>query len=185
MKMSCGIKTTTVLPNGVDLKKFKPFSKKEALEITGWNPHKQHVLFAANPKKKVKNYHLAQSAFELLYHQDVELHSLTDIPNIEMPAYFNAADVILLTSHWEGSPNVIKEAMACNCKIVAVDVGDIKETIGSTLGCYVTSFNKTEIADKIDKALHYSKQPEGRNHIAHLNSEVIASKLVSIYKDVL
>ncbi|WP_271782593.1 glycosyltransferase family 4 protein [Aquimarina algiphila] len=185
MKMSCGIKATTILPNGVDFKKFKPFSKKEAIETTGWNPNKQHVLFAANPKRKVKNYHLAQSAFELLHHQDVELHSLTDIPNIQMPAYFNAADVILLTSHWEGSPNVIKEAMACNCKIVAVDVGDIKETIGNTSGCYVTSFNKTEIADKIDKALQYLKQPEGRNHIAHLSSEIIAPKLISIYNDVL
>lgn len=185
LKISCGIKTATVLPNGVDFNKFKPFSRKEALDITGWTSNKEHVLFAANPERKEKNYQLAQSAFKLLHHQNVELHTLIDIPNIKMPAYFNAANVILLTSLWEGSPNVIKEAMACNCKIVAVNVGDIKEIMGNISGCYVTNFNKIEIADKIDKALQDSKKTEGRIHIAYLNSEIIAQKLISIYKEAL
>ncbi len=185
MKTSSGIKTVNVLPNGVDFKKFRPFSKKEAFEITQWDPNKRHILFAANPKRKVKNYQLAKSAFELLDYKDIELQSLIDIPNTQMPAYFNAADVIILTSFWEGSPNVIKEAMACNCKIVAVNVGDIKETIRNTPGCFVTDFNKTDIANKIDKALQYPKKTEGRIHISHLDSEVIAPKLISIYKETL
>ncbi|WP_051476073.1 glycosyltransferase family 4 protein [Aquimarina megaterium] len=185
MKTSSGIKTVNVLPNGVDFKKFRPFSRKEALEITQWDSNKRHILFAANPKRKVKNYQLAKSAFELLDHKDIELQSLIDIPNTQMPAYFNAADVIILTSFWEGSPNVIKEAMACNCKIVAVNVGDIKETIRNTPGCFVTGFNKTDIANKIDKALQYPKKTEGRIHISHLDSEVIAPKLISIYKETL
>lgn len=128
---------------------------------------------------------MAKNAFELLDHKDIELQSLIDIPNTQMPAYFNAADVIILTSFWEGSPNVIKEAMACNCKIVAVNVGDIKETIRNTPGCFVTGFNKTDIANKIDKALEYPKKTEGRIRISHLDSEVIAPKLISIYKETL
>lgn len=185
MKTSCRIKTATVLPNGVDFGVFKPFSKGEALEITQWNLNKQHILFAANPERKVKNYHLAKSAFELLNSKDIELHSLIDIPNKIMPAYFNAADVVILTSHWEGSPNVIKEAMACNCKIVAVNVGDIQETIGDTSGCFVTSFDKNEIADCIIKALNHTQDPNGRHHIAHLNAEDIAQKLTNLYKEIL
>jgi len=183
MKTSCDIEDAYVIPNGVNFTKFKECVKDDALEITGWNKEKKHILFAANPKRREKNYQLANEAFKLLNDKGLELHVLVDIPHQHMPAYFNAADVILLTSLWEGSPNVIKEAMACNCKIVAVDVGDIRETIGGTEGCYVTNFDKTEIADCIHKALAYSDKPNGRAHIAHLDSEVIAKKLTNIYTE--
>ncbi|WP_062053353.1 glycosyltransferase family 4 protein [Aquimarina longa] len=185
MKTSCGIATASIVPNGVDFSKFKPLSKKEALEITNWNPNNRHILFAANPKRKEKNYALTQSAYELLDHKDIELHSLIDIPNQQMPAYFNAADVIVLTSLWEGSPNVIKEAMACNCKIVAVNVGDISELIQNTEGCFVTSFDKIDISNKITKALEYHTKTTGRQDIVHLDSDIIASRLLTIYKEAL
>jgi glycosyltransferase involved in cell wall biosynthesis len=185
MKKSCGIKTATVLPNGVDFSMFKPFPKKEAIDVTQWNPNKRHILFAANPRRKEKNYHLARNAFELLNYKDIELHSLIDIPNKQMPAYFNAADVIILTSLWEGSPNVIKEAMACNCRIVAVNVGDIEETIGDTSGCYVAGFDENEIANYLNKALNNDNKTDGRRRISHLDDTVIAKKLTNIYKEVL
>ncbi|KAA1244185.1 glycosyltransferase family 4 protein [Aquimarina sp. RZ0] len=185
MRISCGIESAAVIPNGVDFSKFKQFSKKESLEITHWNPNKKHILFAANPKRKEKNFPLAKSAFQELNAENTELHTLVDIPNHKMPAYFNAADVIILTSLWEGSPNVIKEALACNCKIVAVNVGDIKEIIGNASGCFITGFNKTEIADCIKKALAYTEKPDGRTHISHLSSDVIAKKITNLYKEVL
>ncbi len=181
MKTSCNIESAYVIPNGVNFTKFKEYSKNESIKITGWDKNKQHILFAANPNRKEKNYQLANDAFKLLNTKNVELHVLVDIPHEQMPAYFNAADVIILTSLWEGSPNVIKEAMACNCKIVAVNVGDIKETIGDTDGCYVTNFDKREIAICLKKALEYTDKPNGRAHIAHLDSEIIAKKLTNIY----
>ncbi len=181
MKTVCGIQAASVLPNGVNFSKFKKMAKEEALQVTQWNPNYQHILFAANPKRKEKNYTLAQQAFELLDSPNTKLQTLVDVPNELMPAYFNAADVILLTSLWEGSPNVIKEAMACNCKIVAVAVGDIEEIIGTTQGCYVTDFNPTTIAHALQDALQTTVTPNGRSHISHLNAEVIANKLTNIY----
>ena len=74
-----------------------------------------------------------------------------------MPIYYNAADVILLTSLWEGSPNVIKEAMACNRPIVATDVGDVRWLLGTLQGCFTTGFNGKEIAKKLKLALIFSK----------------------------
>ena len=96
----------------------------------------------------------------------------------------NASDVILLTSLWEGSPNVIKEAMACNRPIVSTDVGDVKSIIQDTKGCYISTNNSKDIAKKITLALRF-KNTNGRINIDHLKKENIAKKLVNIYSDLL
>ena len=149
------IKKAEIIPNGVDFNKFKPLSKVDSQESLGWDINKKHVLFAANPIKEVKNFKLAGKAFDLLNLKQVELHSLNDVSNEQMPKYHNASDLILLTSLWEGTPNVIKEAMACNIPIVTTDVGDVKEIIGKTEGCYITSFDPQDIALKIQLALGF------------------------------
>ncbi len=181
MKVSSNIQDAYVVPNGVDFTKFRPIPKSEALPVTGWDTKKQHILFAANPKRKEKNYALAKQAFDTIANDTIQLHALVDIPNELMPNYFNAADVILLTSLWEGSPNVIKEAMACNCKIVAVAVGDIKKVIGATPGCFVTDFNPDTVARKLQEALAYSPKTKGRHQVAHLDATTIAKQLIHIY----
>ena len=58
----------------------------------------------------------------------------------------------------EGSSNVIKEAMACNCPIVTTDAGDAKWVIGNTAGCYVSTFEPEDVADKIKQALSFSQK---------------------------
>ena len=178
------IKKAEIIPNGVDFNKFKPLSKVDSQESLGWDINKKHVLFAANPGKKVKNFDLARSAFENIKDKDVELHYLNDVSNEQMPIYHNAADLILLTSMWEGSPNVIKEAMACNIPIVSTDVGDVKEIIGKTEGCYVAAFHPQDIATKIQLALDFGKRTTGRNDIGHLESDIIAKKIIGVYKTV-
>lgn len=184
MKVAANLKNVDIVPNGVDFKKFKPSSREKALRVTGWNPSKKHVLFAANPKRKEKNYELANKAFKEMNNDQVELHALVDISNDLMPAYFNAADVIILTSLWEGSPNVIKEAMACNCKIVAVNVGDIKKVISDTEGCFVTDFNATNFSQKLQQALALKHKTNGREKITYLDSSLIANQLITIYNTV-
>jgi glycosyltransferase involved in cell wall biosynthesis len=94
----------------------------------------------------------------------------------------NAADALILTSLNEGSPNVIKEAMACNCPIVSTDVGDVRDIIGNTQGCFVTNFDYTEIADKIYEATNYGTT-NGSNMIKNLTSKTIAGKIIDIYKN--
>ncbi|MFS4448973.1 glycosyltransferase family 4 protein [Maribacter sp. 2307UL18-2] len=185
MKASVKLSNVSVVPNGVDFSKFKPISREQALKVTGWDTTKKHVLFAANPKRREKNYPLAEKGFRSIDSSiSAELHTLTDIPNLLMPAYFNAADVVLLTSLWEGSPNVIKEAMACNCKIVAVDVGDVKQVIGDTDGCFITDSHEQDISNKLEKALKVTEKTTGRTKISHLSSALIAEKLVTIYSTI-
>ena len=107
-----------------------------------------------------------------------------------MSYYYSAADVVLLTSVTEGSPNVIKEAMACNCPIVSTDVGDVREVLGNTEGCYISGLDPVEVAEKTKKALEFSYtkgRTKGRQRIIELglDSESIAKKIVEVYKKAL
>jgi len=102
-----------------------------------------------------------------------------------IPYYMSAADILILTSLWEGSPNVIKEAMACNCPIVSTDVGDVKEIIRKTDGCYIASYDVVDVADKVGKALSFGRRTNGRQNIKHLDNNIIADKIISLYRLVL
>ena len=185
METSLGINEVNVIPNGVDFNKFKPIDKSLALKKTGWDISKKHILFAANPNRPEKNFRIAKEAFELLENKQIELHSLENVPNEDMPYYYNSADVVMLTSLWEGSPNVIKEAMACNIPIVATDVGDIKEVIGNTSGCYVVENSSKDISEKLLAALKFNCKTNGREAIAYLDSTKIAKRIIKIYNSVI
>ena len=86
-----------------------------------------------------KRFVLAETAVELLNEggRDVELHALAGVPHEEVPPWLNAANVVVLTSRDEGSPNAVKEALACDVAVVSVDVGDVRERIESIDGCYI------------------------------------------------
>jgi teichuronic acid biosynthesis glycosyltransferase TuaC len=79
---------------------------------------------------------------------------------------------------------VIKEAMACNCPIVSTDVGDVRALIGDTEGCYITTFDPADVAEKIRLALAFGKRTNGRENIGHLDNRIIAGKIVEVYKKV-
>lgn len=185
MKKALDTSKVSVIPNGVNFEKFKPISREIALMETKWDASKRHILFAANPNRKEKNFKLAKKAFELLDRQYTELHYLKNVSNDKMIFYYNSSDVVLLSSFWEGSPNVIKEAMACNIPIVVTDVGDVKQVIGKTDGCYICTFETNDVAGKLDKALVFSSRTCGRKNIKYLDSGEVAKQIILIYKSLL
>lgn len=118
----------SVIPCGVDFKDFYPITNKlDCREKLNLDPHKKYVLFSKMFYDPVKNYLLAQTAIEIL--KDVILLEFIGFTRSEACLLFNACDAVLMTSFSEGSPQFIKEAMACNCPIVSVDVGDVKAVI--------------------------------------------------------
>lgn len=184
MYISFGKKDVAIVPNGVNMDRFKPIYKKEALKITRWNRDKKHILFTSNPQRVEKNFKLVEDAIKYINNPNVELHSLFDVPNRLVPYYYNSADVIVLSSLWEGSPNAIKESMACNIPIVSTDVGDVKDVIKKSKGCYISSFDYKDFGEKIEKALNFNRRTTGREDIAHLKEEIIAKRLIDIYIDI-
>ena len=184
MKRDIGINSVHIIPNGVDLERVKPVNSNRS--ETG----KKKILFPTNPNKYSKNYQLAEQSVAYLRENNVSFQVVHSVSHDEIIQELNNADVLLLTSRYEGSPNIIKEAMACNLPIVATDVGDVRWVIGDTEGCYITSFKPDDIADKIKLALRFSEEKgrtNGRERIIELglDSKTIAKKIIRIYEEVL
>ena len=171
-----------IVPNGVNFKLFQPREPQPIRTKLGLPLDKKVVLFLGNPNDPRKNIQLLQNAIELLNDDQIELVAPYPIAPHEIPHYINAADVLIMTSYLEGSPNVIKEAMASNCPIVATDVGDVVEVMGNTEGCYITEFDEQDLAQKITKAIAFSKPTTGRRDIEHLEIGNIAESIIRLYQ---
>lgn len=181
------LKKAIVIPNGVDLEKFKPIIKADAQHDIGFDSSKKTVLFVSNPEREEKNYPLAVEAIRLLKRTDVELKPIFNIRNEDISRYLNAADMLLLTSKREGSPNVIKEAMACNIPIVSTDVGDVKYNLDGVLKCFVCNDSATEITSRIQEVLKTDSRSNGRDKLISLglDSETVAKKLCVLYQNLI
>jgi teichuronic acid biosynthesis glycosyltransferase TuaC len=183
-------KNKSVIPNGVDLKMYYSIDKLNAIKRVGWDPDYKHLLFMADPCRPEKNFQLVKTTLNFIPNEEIKLHYLVNIPEEEVVFYYNASDVCLLTSLHEGSPNVIKEAMLCNCPIVSTNVGDVKWVFGEIDGCLITSFEPEDLAKKIKLALEFRRKHGhtfGREQIIKLglDSETIASKILRVYNQVL
>lgn len=113
------------------------------------------------------------------------LQELRGFSRAEVNHWMCAANCLLLTSKTEGSPQVIKEAMACGCPIVSVDVGDVAERVDGVEGCYVVRTREPkDIAEALQRALAHEGKTNGRARIQEmgLSNEQVAERLIAIYK---
>jgi len=173
----------SIIPCGVDFEVFYPIDKKKARNILGLNSHDKYIIFVSTFSNKIKNYPLAKRAIELI--GNVTLLELKDRSRYEVNLLLNAVDLLLMTSHSEGSPQVIKEAMACNCPVVSTDVGDVRKLVEDTAGCFIAAFDPLDISKKIRMALDYQNRTNGREKISHLNNSIIANKIIKVYDRVI
>lgn len=174
----------TLMPCGVDLKIFNQISREEARARLGWGRDDKIALFAGAFDNPVKNASLAWKAINMI--DGVKLLELKGFSREEVALRMNAANVLLMTSLSEGSPQVIKEALACGCPIVSVDIGDVKEVINGICGCFLSN-NKAEcIAEGINKAILFLNRTSGRTKIEEmgLSNIEISLKLKEIYSSV-
>lgn len=183
MKRSLGLKKAYVIPNGVDMNMFQPMHQQQCQAQLGWDSEKKHILFPANPKRYEKNYDLAAAAFRLLNDTSIQIHCFENIPHVQTPIWYNAADAVLLTSLWEGSPNAIKEAMACCRPIVCTKVGDVLSLLRNCKGSYISDFNPRDIANNIASALLFNGITNGDECLKELllDAENVANKIFNIY----
>lgn len=177
----------SIISNGVDLNQFKPILKEESRKRLGLEIGRQILLFLGNPQDDNKNFQLVKNAISFISPLDLLLLAPFPIKPEQVPFYLNAADVLVVSSISEGSPNVVKEAMACNCPIVANDVGDVRWVIGDTPGCFLASFSPNDMASKIKMALDFNEKTTGRERIIELglDSDSIAKRIITVYETVL
>jgi glycosyltransferase involved in cell wall biosynthesis len=172
-----------IIPCGVDLDVFSPLEKAVVRRRLGLNPDAKYILFSSRFEVPVKNYPLALEAVGRL-NSRAELLELKNRSRQEVSLLLNACDLLLMTSFHEGSPQIIKEAMACNCPIVSTDVGDVREVVRGTSGCFLTERNAADVAAKIETVFSLSSRTNGREHIRHLDNRKIAGEVFKVYQDV-
>jgi len=174
----------SVIPNGINFAQFKPIPRAEARATLGWEQDRSYVVFCNNPNIPVKNFPLAQAAMEQLRARGIEAELMVanGIPHDRVMLYMNASNALLLTSVAEGSPNVVKEAMACNVPVVSTAVGDVSEVIGRTAGCSVCPHDPEALAAGLEKALLHTERTTGREDIQYLDSALIAKKVIAVYQ---
>ncbi|MCQ2146348.1 MAG: glycosyltransferase [Bacteroidales bacterium] len=178
-------KNYSIIPCGIDLGCFPFQSKEDARNALGWVMDEKKVLFAGAFDNAVKNSALAKEAVSLL--PGVELVELKGYSRQQISTLMHAADAFLMTSFSEGSPQVVKEAMACGCPIVSVDVGDVKEVIDGVDGCYAVDRDARRIADALENVMTSGIRTTGRDRIISLGLEnmKVAERLISIYQSVI
>jgi glycosyltransferase involved in cell wall biosynthesis len=173
-----------LVPMGVDLRLFQPRDAAVARARLGLDA-RPRVLFAGRVGAAVKRFELAQAAVELLRREqpDVELYVMSGkAPYDAIVDAMNACQCLLLTSRHEGSPQVVKEAMACNLPVVSTRVGDVEERFGGLPGHYVAEPDAPALAGALRSALAFGRTA-GRERMLELDLPVIAAKVRSIYEE--
>jgi len=187
IKATLRLSSARVIPNGVDLELFRPLDQQEARRALGLDLRKKFVLFPYDPAEVRKRFDLIEAAVAKAREQVPELAILTvrGVARGRMPLYFNAADVFVLASMFEGSPNALKEAMTVNLPVITVDVGDAADLIGATEGCYLVPREADAIAARMVEVCRRGTRSRGREGIARLAMENVAQQIVELYRAVL
>ena len=162
--MGLGVPETniTVIPNGIDVNKFK------RIDIIQFLSGKENNLLSVGRLSKAKNQITLLGALEFLeksrYHATFigrqeqgyidfkeyaergkeSIKIIESVRNHDLVNYYNAADIFVLPSHNEGFGIVFAEAMACECIVITSDLPPMNEYI-------IDGFNGFLLdADRID-----------------------------------
>jgi teichuronic acid biosynthesis glycosyltransferase TuaC len=173
-------KSFHVIPCGIDLDVFYPMDQKAAKRLVGIAPDEKYVLFSSGFDNPLKNSKLAKEA--MAFFPQLNFIEISGRTRAEVNGLLNGAELLLMTSFSEGSPQIIKEAMACNLPIVSVDVGDVKKILANTEGTFICPGQAEALADGIRQASAFGRRTRGRDHIQQLDNQIIAEKIVAIYR---
>jgi glycosyltransferase involved in cell wall biosynthesis len=161
------IEKILVLPNFVDVDRFRAVSKREARRRLNLDPDRKVVMFLHRVSERrgaaflpdlARSIRNAIGPFVLLVVGDgpylpelrrrtagPEFGSTFDfrkwVPNREVPLYFRAADLYIMPSNVEGFPRVLIEAMAAGCPFVSFDVGGVRDVLSPRQAESITAEN--------------------------------------------
>lgn len=183
-----------IIPCGVSTSRFSPRDRAEARRRLGLPLDAKVVLFPAAHDQPVKNYPLFQAAIERMRRDEPRVidRALT-VPPDEVVWHMAAADIVMLTSMAESGPLVVKEALAVGVPVVAVDVGDVRETLAGMPHCAVVRHDANELAaaalailaDPSRNAPDAVARRSARIQELEQDEETIARKVLAVYDRVL
>lgn len=176
-----------VLPSGVDLRQFRPRDAQSARRELGWGEQERVVLFNAGRSPAVKRLDLAEAAIREArrWEPAVRLEVLDGtVPPDRVPALMNAANCLLVTSDYEGSPTVVQEALASELPVVGVAVGDLAERLAGVAECRLEPRSPARLGRALAEICRAGRRSDGSRRVEALSVEAIADRLVELYRAV-
>lgn len=176
-----------VIPSGIDARVFCPRPRDEARAALGWNPAERIVFFNGS-HRSLKRPDLARAAVEVARGKcgPVRLVELDGTqPPDQIPWMMSAADCLILTSDYEGSPNVVKEAIACGLPVVSRDVGDVRQRLAGVEPSRLAGGSAEELGEALAEVLMDGRRSNGPLAARDFCSEVIARKIIAIYQAII
>lgn len=182
-----GVPDVHVIPNGVDLSRFRPRPREEARRELGWPAEGHVLLFPADPNEPRKNFPLAQAVETALRARglDVRLEHLFGQPQTRIAVAMSAADVMLLPSYHEGSPNAVKEALACGLPVVAAPVGDCEDRLRGVSPSAIAERTPEAFTEATARVLAAGGRSNGPAAVAGLSLERVAQRVLAVYDEAL
>jgi teichuronic acid biosynthesis glycosyltransferase TuaC len=176
-----------VMPSGIDLDLFRPEPQDAVRHRLGLPTDKRLVLFVGNPGLARKRHALAQRAVDMVNRSiPTRLMVGWELPHQRIAALMSACDALVCTSMQEGSPNAVKEALACNLPVVSVRVGDVPLRLQGVAGCELCPDDSAEaIAAALGRVLQRGERCNGRAAVMDLDERLLTQRLIDIYRSVL
>jgi glycosyltransferase involved in cell wall biosynthesis len=176
-----------VLPSGIDLELFHPEPRDAVRSRLGLPLDRRLVLFVGNPALARKRHRLAQQAIDIVNRNiPTQLMIGWELPHPQIAALMNACDALVCTSMQEGSPNAVKEALACNLPVVSVPVGDVALRLRGVAGCELCHDEQVEtIAAALIRVLQRNGRIDGRSAVKQLDEQLLTDRLIDIYRSIL
>ena len=176
-----------VVPTGVNLDLFRPMPKEIARRALGWDINERVVLFNAGGNPAIKGLSFAHQAVEAAKRSlgSIRLVQLNgEVAPENIPLFLNAADCLLIASISEGSPNILKEAMACNLPVASVDVGDAAERLRGVFPSRVAPRSSAALTQAIVEILTEPRRSNGREMILECSEANISLRMKKAYASV-
>ncbi|WMW23505.1 glycosyltransferase family 4 protein [Methanolobus mangrovi] len=163
-------KKIEVIPNGLDLQKFKTIPKEEARKTLNLPLDKNLILFGAlnSTQDKRKGFQYLKSAISLLSNDlnfeaivfgnatdesqlDIPINFMGRLPDNMLNSIYSAADAFVAPSVQDNLPNTIMEALACGTPSVAFDIGGMPDMISHMKNGYLAKpFDVEDLAKGIE-----------------------------------
>ena len=205
-------KKSSIIPCGVNTDDCQPSDQFIARQQLGYEDGVKYILFGGGFDNLRKNYAILRDAVERIEQApwvkvdggercgNIVCLEMKGLSRAECVLRMNACDLFALPSHSEGSPQALKEAMACNCPIVATDIADVRHLLGDLPGHYILrnprktherwdadEHSVDDLVALLNEALQFGERTNGRNRIAELqlSNEQVAKRLLLIYAKIL
>jgi teichuronic acid biosynthesis glycosyltransferase TuaC len=176
----------TILPSGVDAAVFAPGERGAARRRLGWDEGTPAVLFNRGLDPRIKRMDLAAAAIGVARRAAPGLHwEVLDgatAPGM-VPVLMSAADCLLVTSDFEGSPTVVQEALASNLPIVSVEVGDVAERLEGVRHTCIVARDAERLGAALAEMVARPRRSDGRRKLGEFSSASIAGRLREIYRE--